>query len=376
MVLGGASLLILILLIACTPVVQNEFKDFIASIHQNNQSNPSPAHPPKTGPQNFLDVDRHSPHYQAINYLRKKDIVQVDQNGYFHPEALISRAEFVSALVLANGVLPSIKKYSYCFSDVQTQWFAPYVCYGKAKGWVTGFEDGQFQPAWNIYHAESVKILLEALDIRLIDHQEAFWPLKKGQWFNAYALTAKKLNLIVGDKDFDPKQHIKWSIAAEMIYRTLVIKERQAYQYTLALGKAFDKNKPIAEILPLSPTHQPSSRNTLAKRSQNQFKSSAPRQAFQKIFASEKEAIQQIKLDKNFEREFLKTYKFKSTRIKQAVYYTLPGTRYSFLIVNITGRESIHENVPKSVWESFKQAKSLNTFYNEHLKRKYRLRLR
>lgn len=40
--------------------------------------------------------------------------------------------------------------YENCFEDVEDEWFAPYVCYAKEKGWVTGYPDGTFKPENNV----------------------------------------------------------------------------------------------------------------------------------------------------------------------------------------------------------------------------------
>ena len=182
------------------------------------------------------------------------------------------------------------------------------------------------------------------------------------------------MNLVDVERNYKPKYKINRGEAAELVYRTLVIKERRASRYTSYLGKTFDQSKSIKEILSSEPAYDYSQRDQFTTYVPEGFMSSAPKQEkFQMLFPSEESAIQQIRLDKSFEREVLNG--FSSTRIKRAEYYTLSGTPYSFLMVNISGREYIHANVPRSVWEEFKKAKSINTFYNESIKGEYQLKL-
>ena len=62
----------------------------------------------------------------------------------------------------------------------------------------------------------------------------------------------------------------------------------------------------------------------------------------------------------------------RSSWIKSASFYSC-DTKTGFLLVKIKSSEYIHQNVPISVWESFKKADSFGSFYNYNIKGKYQL---
>jgi hypothetical protein len=61
-----------------------------------------------------------------------------------------------------------------------------------------------------------------------------------------------------------------------------------------------------------------------------------------------------------------------SSWIKDADYYSCDGVK-GFFIIKSKSASYIHENVPKTVWTSFKNASSFGTFYNSRIKKEYQL---
>jgi hypothetical protein len=51
------------------------------------------------------------------------------------------------------------------------------------------------------------------------------------------------------------------------------------------------------------------------------------------------------------------------------------GDRQGYLIVNLRGREYIHAGVPEDVWEEFRDAESMGSYYASNLRGHYRLTL-
>ena len=62
-----------------------------------------------------------------------------------------------------------------------------------------------------------------------------------------------------------------------------------------------------------------------------------------------------------------------SSWIAGAEYYSCDGKTGFFILVLDEGREYIHANVPREVWENFKHAASKGEYYNGVLKGRYRL---
>lgn len=109
--------------------------------------------------QAFEDVPAHSPYALAIDHLEEKGILQ--HANVFYPDRLINRAEFIKILVMSRVTMADLPPYpQLCFRDVaQAAWYAPFACYAREKGWVTGNAEGFFQPEKDITLAEVVTIL-------------------------------------------------------------------------------------------------------------------------------------------------------------------------------------------------------------------------
>jgi hypothetical protein len=55
--------------------------------------------------------------------------------------------------------------------------------------------------------------------------------------------------------------------------------------------------------------------------------------------------------------------------------YCNAGRGQGYLIVNLKGREYIHAGVPEEVWEEFRDAESMGSYYASNLRGHYRLTL-
>lgn len=62
----------------------------------------------------------------------------------------------------------------------------------------------------------------------------------------------------------------------------------------------------------------------------------------------------------------------KSSWIRSADFYSCDGDS-GYLIISTDDHEYIHENLPVSVWEDFKNADSFGKFYNANIKNNYQM---
>ena len=118
--------------------------------------------------QQFKDVDAGHPDFLAINYLKKQDIVEGYADGTFKPGATLTRAEFLKFLFEAQKIYPSPAIYRACFLDVKDQWFAPYICYAKAKNLLGDFVGGKkryVDAGEFVKVGEAIKIVLAATNL-------------------------------------------------------------------------------------------------------------------------------------------------------------------------------------------------------------------
>lgn len=125
----------------------------------------------------------------AIDSLYGQDIVQGYSDGTFQPNREINRAEFVKILMEAK--YPGKAEGSACFSDVQTDWYAKYVCYAKELNIVDGYTGNTFKPAATINLAEALKIVQET-------YQTDVCKTCSSVWYEPYYEKAKDLNWLDG----------------------------------------------------------------------------------------------------------------------------------------------------------------------------------
>ena len=110
----------------------------------------------------FADVGSGHSNFKAINYLKQYDIVEGYPDGTFQPDRLVTRAELLKFLFEAQKIYPSPAVYRACFKDIKDQWYAPYICYAKAKNLLEVSPRGKFGPAENVKVAEALKIIFLA----------------------------------------------------------------------------------------------------------------------------------------------------------------------------------------------------------------------
>jgi len=120
----------------------------------------------------FSDITNNHPHYDAITYVQGEGIVNGYEDGTYGPERQINRAEFTKIIMEVRG--GSFEGNS-CFSDVASEWFAPYICSARNANIISGYSDGTFNPGGEINVAEAAKILVKALDIEASDNTDVWY---------------------------------------------------------------------------------------------------------------------------------------------------------------------------------------------------------
>jgi hypothetical protein len=104
----------------------------------------------------YNDVPLNHPASKAIEYLSDLGIVTGYTDGSFHPGATVTRAQFAKMLVVTMqwGI---IKPLDARFTDVPPDsWMFPYVETAVARGAMTGFSDGTFEPALPLSRRDAV----------------------------------------------------------------------------------------------------------------------------------------------------------------------------------------------------------------------------
>ncbi len=109
----------------------------------------------------FTDVDDNMWYATAINTLASKGIINGYADGTYHPEKNVTRAEFAA---IASR-FDSLSTGSVSFKDVdESHWAYDYIISAATKKWITGYEDGTFHPDSNITRAEVVVLVNRVLE--------------------------------------------------------------------------------------------------------------------------------------------------------------------------------------------------------------------
>ncbi len=165
----------------------------------------------------------------AIDYLNAKGVISGYPDGTFRPQNTVNRAELLKILVGGQGAAPTASQYKDCFPDVTVEWFAPFVCYAKELGWVSGYSDGTFRPANTVNTAEAIKMVVNAQGYQVPESVPAplFGDVDNGAWYASYVKAAKDrgiLETISGS--LGVASDMKRGGISEIIYRAMYIREQ------------------------------------------------------------------------------------------------------------------------------------------------------
>ncbi|MDD5041878.1 MAG: S-layer homology domain-containing protein [Candidatus Peribacteraceae bacterium] len=166
---------------------------------------------------------------EAIQSLYDQGIISGYADGSFKPKSTVNRAELAKILVGASGATPAVDAYHDCFSDVTTEWFAPYVCYAKEQGWVNGYPDGTFRPEQTVSKVEAIKMVVTSQGYTVTTGTEAgaFQDVDTSAWYAPYVQVALDKGLLEeeGQNALEPTAGMKRENISENIYRALSIKK-------------------------------------------------------------------------------------------------------------------------------------------------------
>jgi uncharacterized secreted protein with C-terminal beta-propeller domain len=190
-----------------------------------------------TGP--FTDVDTNQINYNAIQYLKTNNIIMGYGDNTFRPEQTINRAEFMKIVI---GAVTSTPKGNNCFTDVQNQWFAPFICEAKTRGIVAGYADGSFRPATPITFSEASKVVVNALGVTKGANGDAT------TWFKPFILGLENKHAIPLSIDYFDKELTRGDMA-EMVYRIKAnVNTLTSRTYNEIMGEGFIKVNSCAEL--------------------------------------------------------------------------------------------------------------------------------
>lgn len=173
----------------------------------------------------FSDAPPSSLHLPAMLYLQKTGILQGYAGGEARPEQAVTRAEF--AKLLLTALQTKTDGAQRCFRDVQTEWFAPYVCTAKNQGIVQGVTATEFLPSRTVTRAEGVVMLLQGFGLTegLRPVTTSFFSdIQPTDWYAPVMHRAALFNIVDPEPQLQPTKALTRGEAAELIYRAAMIR--------------------------------------------------------------------------------------------------------------------------------------------------------
>lgn len=185
----------------------------------------------------FPDVGERHVNYDAVEYLKKKDIVQGYPDGTFGPDKPIKRSEAMK-IIVKSFELDHSKNYEEIFSDVKKgNWFFSFVMAGHDAGFIQGYTDGTFGPAKQVKLSETLKIAIGAAGVNIPESmdEDVFADVEKDNWLAPYAFFAREKNIVLanGEGKILPGTEMTRGAFSEIVYRTMTVVENEEKEFPI-----------------------------------------------------------------------------------------------------------------------------------------------
>lgn len=148
----------------------------------------------------------------SIEWLKDQGIINGFEDGSFHPEDTVSRAEILK-IIMNSADLDVMHPEEKCFPDVSVNsWQAKYIC-SWVQQWITKwYKDSTFRSGNDVTILETIAFSARAFDIDL----EYLWEWKT--WYQKYQAFAHQYNIIPKHAYAIDTYASRWE-AANIVYR-------------------------------------------------------------------------------------------------------------------------------------------------------------
>ena len=172
----------------------------------------------------WSDVDTNHPYIAGIDALKEKDILSGFDDGTFKPEDFLTRTQALKIILksLKIGLPENVTLEDLPFPDIKDNWYLPYIKYAVAYNIMEGYEDGTFHPDSPMTRAEFSKVLLTAKDIRPKREETPFEDVNQNDWFSRYVSYLFKKGILPEDlgAQFKPQEYITRALGAQIVFNT------------------------------------------------------------------------------------------------------------------------------------------------------------
>ncbi|SHK48066.1 S-layer homology domain-containing protein [Tepidibacter formicigenes] len=113
---------------------------------------------------------------EAVERLSAFGIINGMEDGKYHEEMMVTRAQFAKILVEALGLGGVVGQSTTSFADVDANhWASGYIAVATGQGLIKGYADGTFKPEKEVSYAEAVTMLVRALGYK-DEFLKGTWP--------------------------------------------------------------------------------------------------------------------------------------------------------------------------------------------------------
>ncbi|MBC7766359.1 MAG: S-layer homology domain-containing protein [Hyphomonadaceae bacterium] len=164
----------------------------------------------------YPDVPSDAGYHQAVVRLGVLGVIKGYDDGNFHPNDNVTRAQLAKMAVLCSEVRDQAVALAgaSAFSDVaSSHWASGYIAVAAKQSILNGYGDGNFMPDKTVTYAEGVTILMKLLGYSQ-QSLGGIWPLN-------FMQKAKEIGLVKG-LSFSASDAVHRDAAALMLDRTLL----------------------------------------------------------------------------------------------------------------------------------------------------------
>lgn len=189
--------------------------------------------------ESFTDVEQGSWYAENVAFGASEGIFNGYPEGDFRPEATMTRAEAVTAILKAKNVEIPDSVLTTSYPDVAAdKWFAAAIETASDLGIVGGMPSGDFEPNVNLTRAEFSVMVMNAFDLEAGDNATSdFSDVKEDLWYATSVEVLSSLGIVQGNPDgtFAPGADVKRNEAAAFVHRTLDPTQRIGYEEELTI---------------------------------------------------------------------------------------------------------------------------------------------
>jgi len=194
----------------------------------------------------FADVPSDHFAFEAVEYLKAKNILGGYANGTFSPDKRVNRAEALKIITapLMSEAQKAIRTSAHGFSDVPADaWYIPYLEWARKHGAIINFppKSPTFNGERAISKAEFIKMLFMANNIDPNAYGEVTLPLssdvpKASDWFYPYMRYGVSSAVVTISQSglFSPARELTRSDVAVLVYRFIQYRDGDRTQTLLS----------------------------------------------------------------------------------------------------------------------------------------------